>query len=316
MIENEKSIKNRSILEHHLKDYLNKQKEWMIVKNLQQLEYFQHDIDLYQKLENYDKNQFTMKTLKDSEKIKFKGNPEFNLPQNINDPNCTRLLIKIKTNTRYKQFKMSDHHKEVNAAFGCFINLNANSTKIFSNFISDLAWEEAGKYSQSLNWFELGIFLDDTGSDSDNGNVTIVVYYQITILHYMLLAICRFDYKIARQWFEKYRNYVETELRRNHGTERSICYDENHHVLRLNTRSRRLLHGIPIGRGKSNREITTKRSRTRQNKKPLSTNNKGYGYNNTQYRNNDDENNLNSRFDALLISDNKSRKYVPPHKRK
>ena len=70
-----------------------------------------------------------------------------------------------------------------------FLKLQKQSNQVLAKFIDAITGGNYNYYAQPLCWFELGIYLNKNNPN----NIEIMVYSQITILHYLLLTVYRLN---------------------------------------------------------------------------------------------------------------------------
>ena len=155
----ENQDKLQRALQHYFKHCLAMNEKWMKVKNMQQLEGIKGDIDLYYRLEEKIKAKSAMKQLRNDGDTKIPARVIFGNLQEINDPHCTRLYVNIATNNNHTEFKMSNCVEKVNEAIESLIDLNTISVNILREFITAITDGDYQMYRQSLEWFELGIYV-------------------------------------------------------------------------------------------------------------------------------------------------------------
>ena len=207
LADNEESAENKEIIQNQLKHNLDSQELWNKVKYRCLLEQIMGDIQLYQQLKLPNKDEMT-KYSKLS-KLNFYRYIIFNHTETWH-PQCTSLSIEILTNVNKQEFKMADFTQNIHQSTDILIKLVNKTSNAIGKYIASVIDEQDThkkmKYHQALKWFELGIFVTN---QLNSDKVSIVVYCQISALHYIFMLLYKFDYSEIIKFSENYIKYMK-----------------------------------------------------------------------------------------------------------
>ena len=262
LADNEESSENKEIIRNQLKHYLYTQERWNKVKYRCLLEQIMGDIKLYQQLKLPNKDEMT-KYSKLS-KLNFYRYIIFNHTETWH-PQCTSLSIEILTDFNREELKMADFTQEINQSTDILIKLVNKTSNAIGKYIASIIDEQDAekkmKYHQALKWFELGIFVTN---QQNSDKVSIVVYCQITALHYIFMLLYKLEYSEIIKFSDNYIKYMN-ELYQEQTIESMACPYRKHYELHLETFERKFKNYRFIGHGVRNAKVSTQRIKLAMN---------------------------------------------------